>query len=238
MKDLLWPFLEKILGKKKNEGIMKKVDVENISIIDLCAPLFQVVPTPFYLEEDSPLKHIWDMRMNIDFDYQNPSPKYKAVLEKLIKKYSHEEKLYYWLAEPYIERGQYKKAMDIIKDGFSKVDNRCLLANTMGNIYLLQSNPIAIGWYMQSCLLATIQFLTYKYCAVVAKEIGNENLYWRLRNAGDVIDTKFSPDNEEKIRILTHLANKGELTRALKIFETNMDEFLPKAEDIPKDGES
>lgn len=231
--------VDKIFGKKEIEVVMRKINVDNLSIFDLSEPLFPVVPTPFYLEEDSPLNPIYDMRGGAGIDLHNPSREYLVKIEELIKEYPHHNLPYYWLAEPYIVQSQYKKAAEIIKEGFLKVANRSLLAFTMGTINLRQSNPIAIGWYMQSCLLATNEFIPYILCAVVAQIIGDDRLYWRLLNAGDVIEIgKRVPADEEKIKILTRQANNEELSQALKRFESNMNGFLPKDTDIPKDSMS
>ena len=134
---------------------------------------------------------------------------------------------------------QYDEAMTILCEGFNKADYRGNLAYFIGVTYLLQHKVQSIGWHMQACLLASTTSFAYKNLAMAAQEIGMERLYWRLKNAGDVIDTKHIPMYEEEMRLVTRVANKDKLQikEEFKNFENEMNLYLPGEDDIPKDVE-
>lgn len=229
------PEAPELVRNKSRYSIFNKAGKE-LSLLDLSKPLFPIVA---YADlergkENSPLSPLLKMRASPTFDSRNPSQEFLNEAERLIRHYPQFDIPYYWLASYYILLGQYAKAEALLQYGMDNVSNRSLLATVMGTLELRQSRPVAIGWFMQACLLATIEFMPYRLCAVVAEAVGDEVLYWRLRNAAEIMSTKYSPSDENEIRNLVGLADKDELLQALRIFESNIRDFLPGDSDIPK----
>ena len=238
-------FVNRIFGK--NKKIKKIGEKENIkkyyehTLLDLSEPLFPIVPTDFgEVKPEDAHYSIALMRSQGEIDFYNPSIEYLNQVKELIKEHSDLYSPYWWLAEYYTIKNRYNDAIEIINAGLLNAGIKSFLAFAMGWINLKQSNPIAIGWYMQSCLLATEQVLPYLLTGIVAYEVGNENLYWRLFNAKDIVmvGMKRSPNDEAKIKELILKTNKEELSLALNRFEKNMDNYLPNEEDISKSPDS
>ena len=230
------PEAPELVKNKSRYSIFNKAG-KKLSLLDLGKPLFPIVAyTDLEREkENSPLSPLLKMRASPTFDSRKPSQEFLNEAERLIRHYPQFDIPYYWLASYYIVLGQYAKAEALLQYGMNNVSNRSLLATVTGTLELRQSRPIAIGWFMQACLLATIEFMPYRLCAVVAEAVGNEAFYWRLRNAAEIMSTKYSPSDENEITNLVGLADKEELLQALKIFESNMQDFLPGDSDIPKE---
>ncbi len=210
---------------------------DKLTLIDLCEPLFSFVQTDFGdVKPEDAHYSLALMRSQGKIDFYNPTNEYLKQVKKLIKQHPDLYSPYWWLAEYYTVKNRFTDAIEIISNGLSRASIKSFLAFAMGWINLKRSNPIAIGWYMQSCLLATEQVLPYLLTAIAASEVGNEKLYWRLFNAKDVVmnGMKRSPNDEEKIKELILKIDKKELSLALDRFETNLDYYLPKENDIPK----
>ena len=227
-----------IFGKlfKNNFGHEDKDDYfQSLSIVDLSKPIFSILPRLDYIEETSPLYPLFKMRCEQSANPLNYSKEFLKKAESFIQNHPEFDFLYYWLATHQIVSGQYKKADAVLNRGINNAEDRSLLATQMGDLKLRQSDPIAIGWSIQACLLATIEFAPYKSCSVVAKSTSNESLYWRLRNAGDVISTLYSPTDEGEMQELVGKTSMDDLQEALAIFEEGMDKYLPMDSDIPKE---
>ncbi len=210
---------------------------DNLSIMDLGEPLFPVVQTDFGdVNPEDAHYSIALMRSQGKVDFQNPSNEYLKQVKKLIKKHPDLYSPYWWLAEYFTVNNRFTDAIEILNSGLSNARIKSFIAFAIGWVNLKQSDPIAIGWYMQSCVLATEQVLPYLLISTVALEVGNENLYWRLFNAKDIVMTgmKRSPNDEAKIKELVLRTDKNELSLALDRFETHMDDYLPHENDIPK----
>lgn len=227
-----------IFGKLFNRNSGQKNDngnIDSLSIIALSKALYPILPRSDYIEETSPLFSIFKMRCEQSTDPIDFSREFLVEVEQFLKNHTEFDFPYYWLGSHYLVSGQHKKAEAVIYKGINSAEDRSLLATLMGNLRLQQSNPIAIGWAMQACLLASIEFAPYKLCSVVAKSAGNESLYWRLRNAGDVISTAYSPTDEREMQKLVEKSSMVEIQQALLNFEDGMDNYLPLDNDIPKE---
>lgn len=211
------------------------LDCRNLSIEQLSKPLFPVLTTKYEVNEKSPIANVCKKNNDWGFDIQDKE--YKKELKRLIDKYPNIDRTYFYLSQTYYILKQHDEERDILYEGFNKADYKGLLAYNIGRSYLLQNKVQSIGWHMQACLLATPVEFAYKNLSMAALEMGMDSLYWRLQNAGDVIDTKHMPGHEEIMRNITKSAiqNKLQLSVAFKNFEKYMDSYLPGENDIPKD---
>ncbi|HEO66118.1 MAG TPA: HEAT repeat domain-containing protein, partial [Spirochaetes bacterium] len=144
---------------------------------------------------------------------------------------------YTWLSEPLFQDGDYEVASEIIEEGLSKAEIKSYLAMLMGWIKYKECDlEKALGWFMQSCLLATEQVMPYILCAAASDEFGYNKLSCRLLNAKDVIDTsmKESPQDEAAIRRVSQECDIKKLRSAFGKFEKYLDPYLPGENDIPK----
>ena len=223
-------------GADVNANDVDKLILVSLSYMDLCNPLFPVVPNySDMIDSDSPFYEIALLRAQGKVDFNNPSMEYRNKIDKLIEKYPDEYLPYSWLAYDYAYKKEYDSALEVTISGLSKSKNKSCLAFILGDILKIKSNPAAIGWYLQSCLLANDDVTPYLFCAIISQQIGNDALYWRLLNAADVIDNSMKRSQEgENMRNLVRKSDMKELSLAFKKFETNMNDFLPDEHEIPK----
>lgn len=236
-------FFKKIFGKTTEANLCddkldeskKTIDCRNLSIDQLSKPLFSVITAECEIDEKSPLFDVAEKNANWDYDIQNKD--YKKELRCLIDKYPHLHQTYFFLSQTYYVLKKGDEERDILFEGFNKADSKGHLAYAIARSYTTQNKVESIGWYMQACLLASTGAFEYKNLSFVALEIGMDSLYWRLQNAGDVIDTKHMPGHEEIMRNITKSAiyNKVHLRKSFETFEKYMDSYLPGENDIPKD---
>ena len=108
----------------------------------------------------------------------------------------------------------------------------CLL---MGNVRLAERDPIAVGWYMQACLLASPDWVPYLMASYAAEALGVPRLARRCLNACDVINRHMPrlPESEKIIPDLLEKADRSAFRLAMRNFETAMDPYLPAPDALP-----
>jgi len=159
---------------------------------------------------------------------------YIRILQHAANSCPHEDLPYVWLAELHLIQGRYEEAKQYVFDGLNKARQFERLAYLAASIYLKMMNPTAVGWFIQSCLLATFEFTPYLFCARCAKVAGLDNLYRRLFNASDAISPGSRvPDAEAQVEILARQIGGTELEQVMTRFQTMMHGFLPAADVFP-----
>lgn len=130
--------------------------------------------------------------------------------------------------------GEARKA---IQDGLRTCNRKDRLCELFANIFLNEKNPIAIGWYMQSCLLGSPSWVPYLLVSYAARALALDEIAWRCLNACDVIDTgmKRIDKLETDIAEVVKNSNQSQLVAAMKNFEKEMNPYLPSSDEIPHD---
>jgi tetratricopeptide (TPR) repeat protein len=211
------------------------MDISDLTLDQLCAPLLRNLEIKHVVTEESPIFNVTIKHNDRSFDVSDQQ--YQSELRKLITEYPNISQTYFYLARPYVVSGQYDVALGILFEGVERAGDKGDLAYYIGVNYLLQHEIQSVGWHMQACLLATTIPFAYKNLAEVALATGMEILYWRLRNAGDVIDKTHIPGYEEAIRQAAEASpqTKTKIGELLKIFEEEMNAYLPSHRDVPTD---
>lgn len=132
---------------------------------------------------------------------------------------------------------RWSEAMDLIQRSLQSCKRKDRLCELMANIKLNEGNPIAIGWDMQACALASPSWVPYLFVSYAARAIGFEKLAWRCLNACDVLDIgmKRIDRAEAEIRAVARAADRSELLAAMKSFEAVMSAYLPLPDALPHD---
>ena len=153
---------------------------------------------------------------------------------------SRDDESYVAEARSLMSNRQWKEATDAVQRGLQSCTRKDRLCELMANIRMNERNSVAIGWYMQACVLASPSWVPYLLVAYAAGPVGMEKLAWRCLNACDVIDTGMKRIDalETDIRTIAAAANQSELLAAMKSFEVAMDPYLPPPDAIPHDQES
>jgi hypothetical protein len=130
---------------------------------------------------------------------------------------------------------KWEEARRIIQDGLKTLNRKDRLCELLANIYLNEKNPVAIGWYMQSCVLGSPSWVPYLLVSYAARALGLDDIAWRCLNACDVIDEKRIDQLEKDIADIVKNSNRSELLTAMKTFEKTMDPYLPLSDELPHD---
>ena len=127
--------------------------------------------------------------------------------------------------------------MKAIQDGLRTCNRKDRLCELIANILLNEKNPLAIGWYMQSCLLGSPSWVAYLLVSYAARALALDDIAWRSLNACDVIDTGMKRIDKLEIDIaeVVRDSNQSQLVAAMKNFEKEMDPYLPSSDEIPHD---
>jgi hypothetical protein len=130
---------------------------------------------------------------------------------------------------------RFPEAAALISDGLLRCHRKDKLCLLMGNIRLAERDPIAVGWYMQACLLASPEWVPYLMASYAAEALDLPRLARRCLNACDVIDyhMKRLPDSARIIPDLLERADQSAFRLAMRNFETAMDPYLPASDALP-----
>jgi hypothetical protein len=97
-------------------------------------------------------------------------------------------------------------------------------------------NQQAFIWWIQSCLAGNESYMPYLYLSYASGFLNHKILSMRLLAAADIVASttyRFNSDNELwKIKELTNKDPEG-LNNVFKIFEREMDKYLPSPEFLP-----
>lgn len=136
-----------------------------------------------------------------------------------------------------MQNKRWGEARRITKDGLQTLNRKDRLCELLANIYLNEKNPLAIGWYMQACVLGSPSWVPYLLVSYAARSVGLNELAWRCLNACDVIDEKRIDRLEADIARIVENADRSELLATMKNFEKTMDTYLPLSNELPHDQE-
>jgi len=140
-------------------------------------------------------------------------------------------------AQSLIQNSRWEEAKRVIQNGLQTCNRRDRLCELMAIIYRNQKNFLAIGWYMQSCVLGSRNWTPYLAVSYAARSLGLERISWRCLNACDVVGTGMPRTDqlETGIAYLVNNSDRSQLLRAMKNFEKEMDPYLPSSDEIPHD---
>lgn len=210
---------------------------KHLTLLDLASPLFDVVPLKErtqMLAPDSPL-YAASVAREEWHKTHGPAHEYRGVLQQAVKSCPNEDVPYLWLGELEMLLSRYGEAATCLIEGLAKARDRSGLSFMLGSVYLRQMKPVAIGWFMQACLLATLEFIAYLFSADVALAASNKRLYLRLLNAADAMQPGARIPDGATIANLAHQLDRAQLSSALGKFEANMDSYLPASDTFPTD---
>ncbi|OHE24606.1 MAG: hypothetical protein A2X92_04275 [Syntrophus sp. GWC2_56_31] len=136
-----------------------------------------------------------------------------------------------------MQNKRWGEARKIIQNGLQTCNRKDRLCELIANIYLNEKNPLAIGWYMQSCVIGSPSWVPYLMVSYAARALGLDDIAWRCLNACDVIDTGMKRIDNLEIDIadLVRNSNRSEIISSLINFERILDPYLPAANEIPHD---
>lgn len=135
---------------------------------------------------------------------------------------------------------RFTEAAALISDGLIRCQRKDKLCLLMGNTRLAERDPIAVGWYMQACLLASPEWVPYLMVSYAAEALDLPRLARRCLNACDVIDyhMKRLPGSARILLDLLEKADQSAFRLAMRNFETVMDAYLPAWDALPAPAES
>jgi hypothetical protein len=211
-------------------------NVLSLKLQDLCCPLFPVDPEPPKRISDERLHQLWQKYSKLD------DPPTKEAVATLLSEISKSDLLSLFpefdlifvakaLALARVSR--FSEAEEILESAFRKCRVRSALCNALGSIKLWQGETVAIGWFMQACLLGYETFLPYLQLSEAANTNGMVELGNRLLNASDIISSsmnRLSP--ESAMRYIAQKDSVG-LHLALVRFLDFADRFLPPTDILP-----
>ncbi len=136
-----------------------------------------------------------------------------------------------------MQNKRWGEARKIIQDGLQTCKRKDRLCDLIANIYHIEKNPLAIGWYMQSCVLGSPSWVPYLLVSYAARALGLDDIAWRCLNACDVIETgmKRIDKLETDIADLVKNFDQSQLLVAMKNFEKAMCPYLPSSDELPHD---
>lgn len=136
-----------------------------------------------------------------------------------------------------MQNKRWGEARKIIQDGMQICKRKDRLCELIANIYHIEQNSLAIGWYMQSCVLGSPSWVPYLMVSYAARALGLDDIAWRCLNACDVIETgmKRIDKLETEIANLVRYSDQSQLVSAMKNFEKVMDSCLPLSNELPHD---
>lgn len=212
-------------------------DIQGLTLRDLVDPVFPYVAPKDRLTEvpvDSPLHPAITAR-DAFFGKRCQMTEYLHILQNAAQSCPQEDLPYVWLAELHLIQGEYENANRYAFEGLNKARELERLTYMAGNAYLKMKDCAAIGWFIQSCLLATFEFSPYLFCSRCAKVAGFDDLYRRLLNASDAISPGSRiPDAEDLVFFLASKISRTELDKAMTKFRTNMLNCLPAVDVFPE----
>lgn len=148
---------------------------------------------------------------------------------------SNDDETFFTEAHTLMSSRRFPEAAAIISDGLCRCHRKDMLCLLMGNVKLAERDPIAVGWYMQACLLASPDWVPYLMTSYAAEALGIPRLARRCLNACDVINRRMArlPESEKIIPDLLEKADRSAFRLAMRNFETAMDPYLPASDALP-----
>jgi len=185
-------------------------------------------------------KNIYNLFIEAQQSYydKNDNTIFKIFLNKLpsIEKYNDFDITYTWTAKAYAALGDKKEAEKILINGLKKCKRVSVILSELGNLHYEMKNQRAIVWWIQSCIAGNESYMPYLYLSYAAGFLNNNILSLRLLAAADIVASttyRFNSDDELwKIKELTNKDTEG-LMNAFKIFESEMDKYLPSPDFLP-----
>jgi hypothetical protein len=210
-------------------------DIERLKLMELADPFFPYILPNDRLTEvptDSPLYPAITARN--EFPNKLSPSDYFNILNNALLSCPKEDLPYYWIAELYLIQDRYEEAKRWALEGLTKAHECERLAFITGSIYLRMMNPIAIGWFIQSCLLGTFEFIPYLFCSHCADVVGLKALSRKLLNASDAISPgRRVPDAEFQVISLAKGITHSQLLQAMTKFDASIQNYLPAADVFP-----
>lgn len=209
---------------------------QSLTLEELVDPVFPYTAPNDRVNEvagDSPLNPAITSRGSFLASRLQPA-EYLLILQGAANSCPHEDLPYVWLAELHLIQGKYEEAKHWVFDGLNKAREFERLTNLAASVYLKMMDPAAVGWFIQSCILASFEFTPYLFCAQCARVAGLDNLSRRLLNASDAISPGSRvPDAEDHIYFLARKIGRTQLVQAMTKFQSIMHDFLPTADAFP-----
>lgn len=219
-----------------------------LKLEDLCLPIFPADPDPPKRDSSavtsSDLLHmIWDSYSSLG------DPPDRTAADALIGLFSTSDVFsqfpdfdlaYVAYSGALAGVSRFEDAEAVLDEAFAKCQVRSTLCLAMAEVKWVQVDPVALGWFMQACLLGYESWKPYLVLANAARSVGLEDLAARLFNAVDVLDSsmrRFRPGSAWWHRN-QKIAGK-EITgvdTALRSFERLATFFLPPVTFFPSEG--
>lgn len=142
--------------------------------------------------------------------------------------------IYIWDAYVWAWLGSYDSAYISLSSALLRCVDKAELCYEMGKLQSEQNRVSAIGWWMQSCMLAYDIPHPYLYIAAAASEMRLTDLELRLLNLCDTYWAmlRLPTDEDIEIRDLAKRDTKN-IKESLENFEKFMAPFLPVTELLP-----
>jgi hypothetical protein len=233
-------FFRKLFGGAREEGEIPPHSVRDLHALtlqELVVPVFPYVAPKNRSTEipvDSPLHPAITAR-DAFLGKRSQLTEYLRILQEAAHSCPQEDLPYVWLAEVHLMQGGYQEANRWVFEGLTKAREFERLTFMAANVYLRMMDSAAIGWFVQSCLLGTFEFIPYLFCARCAEIVGLNDLYRRLLNASDAISPGSRvPDAEAQVTNMARRIGRTELVEAMARFQNNMDNYLPAVDVFPE----
>jgi hypothetical protein len=224
-------------GNDAQRTLLAIAQGKGLTLPELVNPIFPYVAPNDRVNEisvDSPLHSAVTAR-GAFLGKRCQTTEYLRILQDATTTCPHEDLPYVWLAELHLIQGRYAEAKRWAFAGINKAHEFERLTYVLASVYLRMMDPAAIGWFIQSCLLATFEFIPYLFCARCAEVAALNGLSRRLLNASDAIRPGGRvPNDEAQVVSLALKVDRTELVNAMSTFQANMESCLPAADAFPE----
>jgi len=202
-------------------------------------PTFPVDPEPpKHIPDDDRLHQLWQRYIQLG---DPPTTEDVASLLNEISKsdvlslFPEFDLIYVAKALALARVSNFSEAEEILESAFRKCRFRSALCKALGDTKLWQGETVALGWYMQACLLGYDAYLPYLQLSEAARAFGMVELGNRLLNASDIIGEslhRLSPVSAQRIRSIVE-KDPESLRFAIEKFLKFADCFLPPDDVLP-----
>jgi hypothetical protein len=176
----------------------------------------------------------------------NPFPDKEPTLAQLSSPFfqnepdSNDDETFFTEAHTLMSSRRFLEAATIIYDGLHRCHRKDMLCLLMGNVRLAEREPIAVGWYMQACVLGSPDWVPYLMASYAAEALELPQLARRCLNACDVVSGHMPrlPESERIIPDLLEKADRPAFHQVMRNFETSMNPYLPASDALPPPGSS